>query len=707
MLGLLMKAGYVSGKALWRLDGVNGRVEEAVFSDDAAMMALRMVDGRVIIRDLPGLLQPVVFNCQPYAVIHIAISPDGTRVVWTDNSGRAFSWSLDSGLVERNMGDSALVGSRMTDDGEEFSVASDGQHVYILNTEKLTTEASPLDAFQIRSMAITPDGSTLYSGDHSGLISRLDRQDISNPLTVSIVSKTGVQGIFFIPGDPGNLAVWDDEGVFHLYSADLLEEKARIQLVGKRVCSYLQDSLNNRIYFSFDGGPLQAISLVEPYTVKLIAAVDQAIVGMGFIDQGSIGMITENGSIWEMDSAEITLLRDTVWAGELTRLSPRIQTSEAGLNSEAGHVHIDLVSGQVTGKETGTFKDILSNAYLAGDESQWIELTMKESVSVVQSSDPISELPVISFTEWLPIILSTGTWTPRIGLMSADGVLEVYELKGQDAPQWSRIVSLDPDLNQIWSRLEFTNRDNTLIAYGRSRIRLIDLSSGQVTSHTIPEGRHMQEVAYSKEREVLYYSSNYNLYRLDLWSGIESNAMNAADESPIISLKIEPDSPILDVWTITQQYGLNMEDLDESIAGSLHSEPLISAVPARDGPFSLLVTSAGDLILDRLDSALLAAVYPDLAIAPGGGMMTNYFGRIEASFGSWISHQSYGWGKAQKQGDTDWYWFGSEGWLAGGADLHPFMYSMIRNSWYYCLMPLYDTPWIFDYGIMEWRKFGE
>ena len=129
-------------------------------------------------------------------------------------------------------------------------------------------------------------------------------------------------------------------------------------------------------------------------------------------------------------------------------------------------------------------------------------------------------------------------------------------------------------------------------------------------------------------------------------------------------------------------------------------------MPAKDGPFALLVTEAGDLMLEKVPFSPLDPVFPGLAPAVGGGMKTDYFGNIQAAYGSWISHQPYGWAKVSGQG-INWFWFANEGWLAGGADYHPYMYSMDRNSWYYCLMPLYDTPWIFDYGTMEWRKFGE
>jgi hypothetical protein len=696
-LSLVLWGQALGAEPLWRAGSVNGRVEEAVFSRDGARVALRTADGRVLIRDRDGSTDARVFSSRPFAPARVAMSADGSRVVWSDYSGRVSRWSAADGAIERQLQDCAVFGLGVGEGDGSIIAAGDGAHLYWLTGSGLTTQTSrDLYLEQARTLAMDAAGDLIVVGDHSGRLVRFARFGSGYSIRSTRVAETGIQAIWLAGGTDGAIAVLDDSGLLRVLDGDKMDARGEAAFAPATLLCARADPANARLLLGMADGSVRALATDTLDISPPLAELGEAVVGLGIDPAGAILAATASGRIGAVDA----LAADAPAPGAVTRVAARLRAGDALLQTTTGNRRLALADGTGMPDPEADEAIRVDAAWLGGAAPRRLELLLSGDAMQLVVADAGATGPQPLSLDGSPSRVAAGVWTPLAALMGADGRIEVYRLGNGE---WELLYSLDADPAQVWSELRFVERDAYLLAHGTRGALVLDLASGVATAFAGGAGHILSTAAWSAADQALWFGDGDELLRIPV-GGNPQPVVATPDGAPVLAIRPAHDGH-LDVWTATAQ--LRIEDGAIAAAYAAPDSPLRTVHPLADGPFVLGVAESGGMALERRAGAPLLAAFPALVPLAGGGMDTGPFGRIRAALGGWMDHAAYGWGFAQAGQGTDWYWFGGAGWLAGGERLHPYLYSARSESWLLGLAQDFDSGWIFDYRQHAWRPLRQ
>jgi|GEM_PF-6651211 len=156
-----------TGARLLEYQGHNGWVRAVAFSPDDRLIASCGDDGTVQIWDGSNGHRSAVLSCEGKSARSLAYFPDGKRIVAVTEAGKAFIWGtitnklLDQIIVEHK----PLFCVAITLDGKKFALGGDSGSLHIFDSISLKKIASSSGNNTILSLAISPDGRRIVTGN--------------------------------------------------------------------------------------------------------------------------------------------------------------------------------------------------------------------------------------------------------------------------------------------------------------------------------------------------------------------------------------------------------------------------------------------------------------------------------------------------------------------------------------------------------------
>ncbi len=437
---------------IWESDTINGRIEKAVFDAEAGRMACRLSGGRVLIRDLGQPGSSRMFSTEPYEVAEIAISGDGSAVVWGDIFGRLYRWAHGKELLFVDTDACALTGLTVSPDGSMVAVASSGVAASLRATGGLSVERSrALSLGQVRALAMDPSGENLLAADHAGLLQRVDMYSASR--SSGRLDSIGARGALNVEAGQVEWVVWDEAGSLFFLDAALVK-LATVELGNSPVTASHYEAAGQELWLGFRNGSLLLISLAEGNLgeTTLLAEFEEPVVGLGGKGDGTVLVMTESGRLLASGESGFSLVSEPAFEGQPLRLQVSLMAGIASIMTDRGDRILSLANGSRQARPVPSDGIILDSAIFHGfSGSGPIHLILDPDSLELRLDGKVLPAP-IPIEGWTPDRIAADAWSPRIALMSALGEVRLIE---QTRQGFSREVLLYSPITTLWEDVEF------------------------------------------------------------------------------------------------------------------------------------------------------------------------------------------------------------------------------------------------------------
>jgi WD40 repeat protein len=213
-----------SGQEAAVLKGHGGEVWGVGFSPDGSKLASSGTDRQVKIWDVATGKESLTITGHSSTVRSVAFTPDGKRVVSASDEKLIKVWDLANGgalLTLKGQVAGQAKHAVFSPDGKRLASAIARPAIWNLNADHEGTILSGPGS-DIWTVALSPDGKTIVSGDTDGAIKRWDVLHRRQVLAVK-GHEAPIRGIAFSPqGD--QIASVSDDKTLKIWAADKLEE---------------------------------------------------------------------------------------------------------------------------------------------------------------------------------------------------------------------------------------------------------------------------------------------------------------------------------------------------------------------------------------------------------------------------------------------------------------------------------------------------
>ena len=320
------------------------------FSPDGGILAVGWWDGNVTLWDVSARRDIATFNGHGDNVYAVSFNPKGSVLASASNDGTVKLWDLATGNATTLSGHSGQIsGMAFSPDGSTLisrsSTLMKKVEVWDVETGRMVARLGTLDCAPIRSIAVSPDGTTLANASFDGTVTLWDletgRTVATLPHSIEVVSVS-------ISPDGTTLAAGDAERGVYLWDMTTKEKIKTLSGLSHSAKSLVFSRRGATLAAGTYGGAIRLWDVATGATIRDLEGHSGRILSMAFMQDGetlATGSYQGTVKLWDTATGSIVATREAKWI-DCVAFSPDGTTFATGTQEKLVRLY-DMSTGDI------------------------------------------------------------------------------------------------------------------------------------------------------------------------------------------------------------------------------------------------------------------------------------------------------------------------------------------------------------------------